>query len=110
MGQGFAPAPNSGGLASSNAPPVLGRNPETYGNYMLHQQNARLSDIQNNTPTEDAVNNIGQLMQPNQIQPSTVTGYLPTNLPQAPIPPNQQQQQQANNGLSSLLPGQGGFS
>jgi hypothetical protein len=106
MGQGFAPAPNSGGLASSNAPPVLGRNPETYGNYMLHQQNARLSDIQNNTP-DDAVNNIGQLMQPNQVQPSTITGYMPTQLPSSPTPPNQQQ---ANNGLSSLLPGQGGFS
>ncbi len=109
MGQGFAPAPNSGGLATANnAPPVLGRNPETYGNYMLHQQNQRLSDIQNNTP-EDAVNNIGQLMQPNQIQPSTITGYMPTNLPPALQPP-QQQQQQANNGLTSLLPGQGGFS
>lgn len=110
MGQGFAPAPNSGGLASSNAPPVLGRNPETYGNYMLHQQNARLSDIQNNTP-EDAVNNIGQLMQPNQVQPNTITGYMPTQLPSvSPAPPNQNPNNNNNNGLTSLLPGQGGFS
>tara|TARA_R100001369_G_scaffold25630_1_gene46628 strand:+ start:7013 stop:7339 length:327 start_codon:yes stop_codon:yes gene_type:complete len=108
VGQGFAPAPNSGGLASNNAPPVLGRNPETYGNYMVHQQNARISDIQNNTP-DQAINNIGQLMQPNQIQPSTITGYMPTQLPSV-SGPQQPNKQQPNNGLSSLLPGQGGFS
>ena len=47
-------------------------------------------------------------MQPNQVQPNTITGYMPTQLPSvSPAPPNQNPN---NNGLTSLLPGQGGFS
>tara|TARA_Y100001963_G_scaffold58602_1_gene81981 strand:- start:2051 stop:2362 length:312 start_codon:yes stop_codon:yes gene_type:complete len=47
MSQGFAPSA-SNQMMSAN---VLGRNPNTYNNYMQFQDSGRLANIQQNTPT-----------------------------------------------------------
>ena len=47
MGQDFAPAPMT---ANTNTPPVLGRNPNTYFNYMGLQDSQRIAQSQQNTP------------------------------------------------------------
>jgi hypothetical protein len=49
MGQGFAPMPQIG---STNTPPVLGRNPNTYFNYMGLQDSQRIAESQQNTPVD----------------------------------------------------------
>jgi len=95
MGQGFAPPPTVGGV--QNAPSMLGRNPNTYINYMTQQHNQRLADIQNNSFTPSNLP-----IAPNQTQQAALNGYLPQQLPPAPVPPQQP------NGLTSL-PGAGEF-
>jgi len=49
MGQDFAPAPMT---ANTNTPPVLGRNPNTYFNYMGLQDSQRIAQSQQNTPVD----------------------------------------------------------
>ena len=49
MGQDFAPASMT---ANTNTPPVLGRNPNTYFNYMGLQDSQRIAQSQQNTPVD----------------------------------------------------------
>ena len=49
MGQDFAPASMT---ANTKTPPVLGRNPNTYFNYMGLQDSQRIAQSQQNTPVD----------------------------------------------------------
>ncbi len=61
MGQDFAPAPMT---ANTNTPPVLGRNPNTYFNYMGLQDSQRIAQSQQNTPVDPQQQQQQQQQQP----------------------------------------------
>jgi|TARA_R110000824_G_scaffold18392_7_gene72884 hypothetical protein len=101
----MAPPPGSiGGV--NNTPPVLGRNPTNYGNYMQQQQNLRLAELQQNTPQIGP--NLSQMQNQSTINQPAINAYMPQQLPQAPVPQQQQYPQQQMAGLTSL-PGAGEF-
>ena len=61
MGQDFAPAPMT---ANTNTPPVLGRNPNTYFNYMGLQDSQRIAQSQQNPPVDPQQQQQQQQQQP----------------------------------------------
>ena len=61
MGQDFAPAPMT---ANTNTPPVLGRNPNTYFNYMGLQDSQRIAQSQQNTTVDPQQQQQQQQQQP----------------------------------------------
>ena len=61
MGQDFAPASMT---ANTKTPPVLGRNPNTYFNYMGLQDSQRIAQSQQNTPVDPQQQQQQQQQQP----------------------------------------------
>ena len=64
MGQGFAPPATSNLMQSS---PMMGRNPNTYQNYMQGADQSRIAQSQFNTPRQQMMN--PQQMQQQQMHP-----------------------------------------
>jgi|TARA_R110000744_G_scaffold240678_1_gene358072 hypothetical protein len=114
MGQGYAPPANSNLMQAS---PVLGRNPNTYRNYMEGQHQGRLAQSQNNTPQQMNPQQMPQQMQPQQMHPQQMPQQM-MNLQQPIVnqhmanmvqpfasslnPYLPQNQQQLSGGLASL--------
>jgi hypothetical protein len=81
VGQGFAPMPQIGG---TNTPPVLGRNPNTYFNYMSLQDSQRLAQAAQNSPQNNQFshqNLAGISPQPPYNQLPSVNPYMPQQMP-----------------------------
>jgi hypothetical protein len=73
MGQEFAPAPMT---ANTNAPPVLGRNPNTYFNLMGFQDSLRQAEVQQNTPVDPQQQQQQQQQQPTGLASLPGTGSM----------------------------------
>jgi tagatose-1,6-bisphosphate aldolase non-catalytic subunit AgaZ/GatZ len=95
MGQGFAPPATSNLMQSS---PMMGRNPNTYQNYMQGADQTRIAESQFNTPRQ-------MNMQPQMMNPQHQMAMMQnmSNVPSFSLNPYlPQNQQQLSGGLASL--------